>query len=74
MANPTGGAFTDSVSISLTTTTAGGVMYYTADGSDPDVNALLCGGTPPVFAADTMLKAITIASGLTGSAVTTQVY
>ena len=75
VANPTGGTFTDSVSVSLTTTAGDGLIYYTTDGSDPDVSAALySSGTPLVFMADTTLKAITIASGLTDSSITTQVY
>ena len=41
------------MSVSLTTATAGGLIYYTTDGSDPDVSAALySSGMPLVFTAE----------------------
>ena len=74
VANPLGGTYTGPVSVSLSTTTTGGSIYYTTNGSTPTASSTLYSGTPLNFAATTTLKAITIASGFTNSAVTTQVY
>ncbi|MEM1144523.1 MAG: chitobiase/beta-hexosaminidase C-terminal domain-containing protein, partial [Pseudomonadota bacterium] len=65
---PDGGSFTDSVEVTLATTTAGASIYYTTDGSTPDTGSTLYTGSFSLTSSVTV-RAIATAAGLTDSAV-----
>jgi len=54
--SPNGGGFTSSVDVTLATNTAGAVLYYTADGSEPTTQSAQYGG-PFTLAEDTTVMA-----------------
>ena len=57
--NPTGGEYTTSVSVNLSCATAGALIYYTVDGSDPDSGSLLY-TSAITLTATTTVKAVAI--------------
>ncbi len=62
-----------SMTVSLSTSAAGGKIYYTTDGSEPTVSSTLYAG-PVVLTDTTTLKAKTFLKDLCGSATLTQVF
>ena len=62
-----------SMAVSLSTSAAGGKIYYTTDGSEPTVSSTLYAG-PVTLTATTTLKAKTFLKDLCGSATMTQVF
>lgn len=63
---PNGGAFTNSVNVTLSSTNAGASLYYTLDGSLPTTNAFLY-SSPVVLTSDVTLRANAIESGYNNS-------
>jgi hypothetical protein len=71
--SPGAGTYTSAQSVIISSTTAGAVIYYTADGSAPTTASTLYGGAVPVAASKT-LKAIATATGYGTSAVGSATY
>ena len=67
------GTYSAAQSVTLATTTPGGAIYYTTNGSTPTTGSTLYSGAIAVSASET-LKAITVASGYTTSAVSSFAY
>jgi hypothetical protein len=65
--------FTNSFSVSLSTTTTGASIYYTIDGSIPTSASLLY-TNPILITATTVLSAIAIKSGMTDSYINKAIY
>jgi len=63
-----GGTFTSSQSVSLSTTTSGASIYYTIDGSTPTTSSAVYNGAISVTGSET-IKAIAVKSGMTNSPV-----
>ncbi len=59
---PAGGAFSNSVSVSLSSTNAGASLYYTLDGSLPTTNAFLY-SAPLIISSNLTLRACAIQAG-----------
>jgi len=70
---PPQGNYTAPQTVSLTTTTPGGVIHYTTDGSTPDGSSATY-TTPLSITVTTTLKSITIATGYANSPVTTSIF
>ena len=66
--SPNGGAYTGSVSISLSTNTAGASIYYTTNGSDPTTSSTLYTGSFNLAATATV-KAKAVKSGMADSVI-----
>ena len=73
VASPVAGDYTGTQSVTLTTSTAGASIYYTTDGSTPDITKTLYSG-PISLPGSTVLKAIGIKSGSTSSPVSSDIY
>ncbi len=71
--SPEGGTYTAAQSVTISTTTPGATIYYTADGSTPTTASTVYGGALTVAASRT-LNAIATAPGYTDSAVGTASY
>jgi hypothetical protein len=71
--SPAGGTYASAQSVSITSTTAGALIYYTIDGSDPTSDSSIVIGPIDVTATST-LKAIAMKSGMTASGVATAAY
>jgi hypothetical protein len=72
--SPAAGTFTNSVSVTISTTTGGASIRYTTDGSTPtETNGTLYSGAV-VINATTTLKAIAYETGFNDSAVTSGTY
>jgi alpha-tubulin suppressor-like RCC1 family protein len=71
--SPAGGAYTSPRTVTITTTTAGAVMRYTTDGTDPTPSSPAYGGALPI-ATGTTLKAKAFKSGWTDSVTRTATY
>lgn len=65
---PDGGAFTNSVQVSLQTSTPGAAIYYTLDGTDPSTGSIQYSG-PFTLTTSTSIKAMAAASGYSDSAI-----
>ncbi len=72
--SPSGGTYTASQTVTLSTTTAGASINYTTDGSTPSNTAGTLYTGPITVAGTTTVKAIAYASGLTNSTVSTATY
>lgn len=71
--SPAAGTYSSAQSVTLSSTTPGAVIHYTADGTTPTTSSTLY--TAPVsVAATATLKAITAASGYSDSPVATAAY
>lgn len=74
-ADPAGGAVAPGTVISLGTSTADAIIYYTTDGSTPSVSSSVYGpSTPIVITQDTTLKAFAAKAGMTDSPLLTETY
>jgi len=71
--SPSGGTFTNSVSVSLNTTTPDADIFYTTDGSDPDMTSTPYTGAISITTTTT-LRARAYATGLTASAIASATY
>jgi alpha-tubulin suppressor-like RCC1 family protein len=73
--SPTAGTSATQFNVTLTDSTAGATIYYTADGSTPTISSLSVtpGGTILVAKSET-LNAMAVASGYTNSAVASSSY
>jgi len=70
---PAGGTFTSSVSVSITDSTSGAMIYYTTNGSTPTTGSTKY--TEPITVKTTAtIKAIAVSSGYTNSAVASATY
>lgn len=67
--DPPGGSFTGSVSVSMSTSTAGASIRYTTDGSVPTLSNGAVYSTAPTLTATTTIKAIATKTGMTDSTV-----
>ena len=65
---PDGGEFSESVAVSLATTTPGATIFYTTDGSTPSVSSTAYMG-PFTLSTDATVSAFAVAVGYTDSAV-----
>lgn len=71
--NPPSGAYSQPISVTMTSTTAGAQIYYTTNGSNPDQTSTLY--TAPVSISNTTtLKAKAYAAGLDPSNIATATY
>jgi hypothetical protein len=71
--SPGGGNYPSGVTVALSTTTAGATIYYTTDGSLPNVNSNVY--TAPITVTSTMsINAVAVASGLLDSPFSTATY
>ncbi|MGL4608006.1 MAG: chitobiase/beta-hexosaminidase C-terminal domain-containing protein [Eubacteriaceae bacterium] len=73
-ANPGTGNITGTTLVSLSTTTPGGIIHYTVDGTEPSATNGIIFNSPIAIANTTTLKAITIAEGYNDSNVGTFYY
>jgi len=70
---PNGGAFTDSVSVTLGTTTSGASIYYTLNGATPNTSSALYTG-PFTLTNTATVKAIGVKSGSNTSSVASATF
>lgn len=73
IASPAAGAVTAGTSVTLTTTTEGATIYYTLDGTTPDMTSDVYTGPIPVSAAVT-IKAIAVLEGYDPSTALSAAY
>jgi hypothetical protein len=75
-AAPEGGEVADNTPITLSSETAGAVIYYTQDGTEPGTASSLYSDTnkPRITTGKLTLKAIAVKDGMNNSAVLTAVY
>ncbi|MGA2889405.1 MAG: chitobiase/beta-hexosaminidase C-terminal domain-containing protein, partial [Terracidiphilus sp.] len=71
--SPGSGTFTQSISVTISDSTAGATIYYTTDGTVPTTSSTLYSGTISI-GATTTLNAIAVAPGLTNSDVASATY
>ncbi|MDB6037501.1 MAG: hypothetical protein JWM99_1342, partial [Verrucomicrobiales bacterium] len=71
--SPDGGAFTDSVLVTLATATSGALIYYTIDGTIPTTNSILYTG-PFAITNSGAVKAFATKSGLIDSALASATF
>ena len=71
--SPAGGSYFGSVSVTMTTATPGANIYYTINNTTPTTNSSLYSG-PILVSANEVVKAITVETGFTTSAVVTNTY
>lgn len=84
--NPVAGNYTENQSVTLTSSTEGATIYYTTDGSEPEVSGGIPGGTTKMYTApiavtgieeqsvQTTIKAIAVKNGMQDSGVATFAY
>jgi hypothetical protein len=73
-ASPGTGTYSTTQSVTLETTTSGGIIYYTTDGSTPSASNGFQYSSPILISATTTLKAVTVKEGMTTSGVMTETY
>ncbi len=71
--SPAAGTFTSTVTVSLTDTTVGAILYYTTDGSTPTTASAVY-SSPIVVSATETVKAIAVVQGYGTSAVGSATY
>lgn len=71
--SPGGGSYTDSITVTIATTTAGATIRYTINGSTPDASSALYTGAI-TLTQDTTLRAKAYKEAMNPSAVTTATY
>lgn len=71
--SPAPASFTDTVSVTLASSTGGATIYYTTNGATPTTGSTAY-TVPIVIATTTTIKAIAVKSGLDNSAVSSGVY
>ena len=64
---PYGGVFDDSVNVTLESVTQDAAIYYSVDGTDPDVTSTVYHGPFAIHQTDTVIKAIAVHSQLVNS-------
>lgn len=72
-ATPGGGTFTSVQSVALATTTSGAAIHYTTDGSTPTASSPIYSSALDITTTTTV-QAIAVRSGMTDSAVMTEIY
>jgi len=72
--SPTGGTYSSTQNVSISSTTSGATIRYTADGSTPTSSSGTVYSSPVSVSSSMTLKAIAYASGLTDSNVGTASY
>lgn len=72
-ADPGSGSVEVNTAVTLTTATEGAKIFYTTDGSEPDLTSELYTG-PILITADTVIKAIAVKAGMTNSDVAAFTY
>jgi hypothetical protein len=70
---PAGGVYSSAQNVTITSTTSGSTVYYTADGTMPTTSSTVYSGAVPVSATQTM-RAIATASGYQESGVGSAAY
>jgi len=65
-ATPAGGTYTSAISVTLTGTTEGAIIYYTADGSEPTTASAVY-VNPIAVNTSTVIKAIAVKNGMKNS-------
>ncbi len=71
--SPNGGTFSDSVQVSLSTTTSGATIYYTTNGSTPSTGSTQY-TAPFTLTGSATVKAIAVAAGYNNSAVASAAF
>ncbi len=71
--NPPAGSYDGSISVAITSTTAGAAIYYTTDGSAPSTSSNVYSAAVPLNVTTT-LRAIAVKSGLIQSSTSTAAY
>lgn len=72
-ADPGSGSVEVNTAVTLTTATEGAKIFYTTDGSEPDLTSKLYTG-PILITADTVIRAIAVKAGMTNSDVAAFTY
>jgi hypothetical protein len=72
--SPAGGSYVTPQNVTLTSTTAGAVVYYTTNGTTPTTSSPVYTNAIPVGAGTTTIEAMAVASGMPQSAVVTSQY
>ena len=72
-ADPGSGSVEVNTAVTLTTATEGAKIFYTTDGSEPDLTSKLYTG-PILITAETVIKAIAVKAGMTNSDVAAFTY
>ncbi len=71
--NPNGGVYADPVQVSISTQTAGAIIYYTTDGSDPNRSSWVYAG-PFVLNSSAVVKALAVKKGIEVSKITSAAF
>ena len=73
--NPPAGSYTSAQSVTLSDTTPGAVIYYTTDGTPPELNSSVYSPSSPIqVTATTTIEAFAVATGYNNSGVTSGTY
>jgi len=74
--DPASGTYSQDISVAISTTTAGAIIYYTTDGSDPTPTSTLYSAPIDVIGNGTQMtiKAIAVMTDMTDSAIATESY